>query len=102
MAVAESLRLFLKFEPQSFGQPPRTNAAIGCALVTADVSVCRKVVGSGVIGRWAPVRNWANLANAISQLYQDAPMGVRLAPAARRGAVEWFDDRIVRANTVEA
>lgn len=29
MAVAEPLRLFLNFEPQSFGQPPRTRKAGG-------------------------------------------------------------------------
>ncbi|MBW8312221.1 MAG: glycosyltransferase family 4 protein [Rhizobium sp.] len=75
-------------------------AASGCALVTTDVPGCREVVKDGVNGLRVPARDPVILGDALRRLSLDAPMRARLAAAARREAVERFDECIVLANTI--
>ncbi|PRH83569.1 glycosyltransferase family 4 protein [Arenimonas caeni] len=75
--------------------------ACGCALVTTEVPGCREVVTHGVTGLLVPARDSECLADAIRQLCRDVQMRIRLAAAARRDAVDRFDERIVLSNTLE-
>lgn len=77
-------------------------AASGCALVTTDVPGCREVVAHEVTGLLVPAHDPEPLANAIRRLALDVQLRNRLAAAARRQAIERFDERVILANTIEA
>lgn len=74
--------------------------ASGCVLVTTDVPGCREVVTDGVTGLRVPVSHSSLLADALRKLALDSQMRVRLAAAARREALEKFDERIVLSKTI--
>lgn len=74
--------------------------ASGCALVATDVPGCREVVRHEVDGLRVVVKDGAALADAIERLVLDAGLRERLAAAARKTAVERFDERIVIRETL--
>jgi lipopolysaccharide/colanic/teichoic acid biosynthesis glycosyltransferase/glycosyltransferase involved in cell wall biosynthesis len=76
-------------------------AAMGKPLVLTDVRGCREVARDGVEGLLVPVRDAAALARAIARLVDDRDLRARLGEAARRRALERFDEARV-ADTVAA
>jgi len=76
-------------------------AACGLPLVTADAPGCREVVAHEVDGLLVPVRDAAALARAIARLDDDPALAARLGAAAKRKALERFDERIVVRSTIE-
>lgn len=74
--------------------------ACGLALVTTDVPGCREVVTDGVDGLLVPVRDSQALASAIARLEDDPELAARLGAAARRKALEQFDERIIIEKTL--
>jgi glycosyltransferase involved in cell wall biosynthesis len=75
-------------------------AACGLPLVTTDVPGCREVVADGVDGLLVPAKNAAALARAIARIHDDPGLARRLGEAARRKALEHFDESIVIARTM--
>ena len=75
-------------------------AASGCALIATDVPGCREVVEHEVDGLRVPVRDGVALADAIARLQDDPALRIRLGEAARRKALERFDERIVVRDTL--
>ena len=76
-------------------------AACGCALVATDVPGCREVVEHGIDGLRVPVRDGVALADAIERVARDPDLRAKLGKAARRKAMERFDERIVIARTLD-
>lgn len=76
-------------------------AACGLPLITTDVPGCREVITDGVEGILIPARDGAALARAIARLGDDPALRQRQGEAARRRAVDEFDDRSVNARTVD-
>ena len=77
-------------------------AAMGKPLVLTDIRGCREVVRPGVEGLLVPPRSPSALADAISLLLHDPALRRRMGEAARRRAVERFDERRVTADVVDA
>jgi glycosyltransferase involved in cell wall biosynthesis len=75
-------------------------AACGLPLVATDVPGCREVVADGVDGLLVPPRSADALAQAIARLRDDSALAGRLGEAARRKALEHFDESIVIARTM--
>jgi len=84
------------------GLPKTLIEAAGCGLplITTDVPGCREVVSDGVDGLLCPVRQSAPLARAIARLQDDPALARRLGQAARRKAMDLFDEKIVIARTL--
>lgn len=77
-------------------------AASGLAIITTNLPGCREVVAEdGKDGLWVEPRNAVDLARAIARLDDDRELLVRLASVARSKAVEFFDERLVIARTLE-
>jgi glycosyltransferase involved in cell wall biosynthesis/ribosomal protein S18 acetylase RimI-like enzyme len=77
-------------------------AAMGLPLVLTDIRGCREVARHGVEGLLVPVRAPHALSSAISRLVGDPSLRARLGRAARRRAVERFDERRVEDTIVRA
>jgi glycosyltransferase involved in cell wall biosynthesis len=75
-------------------------AACSLPLVAADVPGCREVVSHEVDGLLVPARDVQALADAIARLHDDEELAARLGAAARRKALERFDERIVIERTM--
>jgi glycosyltransferase involved in cell wall biosynthesis len=75
-------------------------AACSLPLVAADVPGCREVVSHEVDGLLVPARDVQALADAIARLHDDEGLAARLGAAARRKALERFDERIVIERTM--
>lgn len=84
------------------GLPKGLIEAAACALplVTTDVPGCREVVIHEVDGLLVPVRDSDGLADAIARLQDDPALARRLGEAARRKALECFDEKIVLRDTL--
>lgn len=67
-------------------------AAMGKPLVLTDIRGCREVARHDVEGLLVPVRSPDELAAAISKTVADESLRRRLGEAARRRAVERFDE----------
>jgi len=76
-------------------------AACGLPLVTTDVPGCREVVEDGVDGLVVHVKDGPALAAAIARLQDDPALAQRLGAAARRKALDRFDERIVLRRTMD-
>lgn len=70
-------------------------AAMGCPLVLTDIRGCREVARHGVEGLLVPPRDPHGLSAAIIQLLRDSSLRAELGTAARRRALERFDERRV-------
>jgi glycosyltransferase involved in cell wall biosynthesis len=75
-------------------------AACALALVTTHAPGCREVVTDGVNGLRVPVRDATALAAALRRLADDPPLRARLGAAARKTALQEFDERIVIDQTL--
>jgi glycosyltransferase involved in cell wall biosynthesis len=84
------------------GLPKTLIEAAACAkpLITTDAPGCREVVTHEVDGLLVPVGDAKALAAAIARLQDDVDFARRLGKAARRKALEQFDERIVIAQTI--
>lgn len=67
-------------------------AAMGKPLVLTDIRGCREVVRHDVEGLLVPVRSEKELAEAIVAVLSDESLRHRLGEAARRRAIERFDE----------
>jgi glycosyltransferase involved in cell wall biosynthesis len=76
-------------------------AACGLPLVTTDVPGCREVVEDDLDGLVVQAKDAPALAAAIARLHDDPSLGARLGAAARRKALERFDERIVLRRTMD-
>ncbi len=65
--------------------------SIGCAIIASDTAPLREVIEDGVTGRMVDFFDSQALANAVSDLLDDAPARARLGAAARQRAVERYD-----------
>jgi len=74
-------------------------AAAGLPVVATDVPGCRDVVEQGVNGLLVPVRQVAGLRDAIRLLHERPDERARMGNAARRKAIDEFDESIVFAKT---
>jgi glycosyltransferase involved in cell wall biosynthesis len=70
-------------------------AAMGKALVLTDIRGCREVADDGKEALFVPPRDPQRLTAAILRLLLDPGLRVRLGRAARRKALERFDERRV-------
>lgn len=68
-------------------------AAMGVPSVLTNIRGCREVVVDGVTGILIPRADAARLAEALIDLLQDRAKAGRLAEAARRRALEHFDEK---------
>ena len=75
-------------------------AASGNALITTDTPGCRDVVVHEQCGLLVPVRQWRPLEAAISRLDDDRSLARRLGEAARRRALELFDEATIVRETL--
>jgi glycosyltransferase involved in cell wall biosynthesis len=76
-------------------------AACGRALITTDVPGCREVVHHEVDGLLVPARDPVALARAIARLQDDPVLTTTLGAAARRKALEKFDEKLVIRETMQ-
>jgi glycosyltransferase involved in cell wall biosynthesis/ribosomal protein S18 acetylase RimI-like enzyme len=76
-------------------------AAAGKALVLTDVRGCRDVARDGIEALLVPPRDAQRLTAAISRVVADADLRAALGAAARRRAVERFDEQRVFADVVK-
>jgi len=65
-------------------------AAVGRAMIAADVPGCREVVRDGITGLLVPPRDCTALADAMQRLGQDASLRNRLARAAHERALALY------------
>ncbi len=75
-------------------------AACGRPLIATDAPGCRDAVRDGVDGFLTPVGDGNALAEAIGRLQDDPGLAMRMGAAARRRAVEQFDEEIVLERTL--
>lgn len=75
-------------------------AACGKALITTDVPGCRDVVVHEHCGLLVPVREWRPLEAAIARLDDDRSLARGLGEAARRRALELFDEATIVRETL--
>jgi glycosyltransferase involved in cell wall biosynthesis len=67
-------------------------AAMGTAMVLSDIPGCREVASPEVEALFVPLRDATALADAITRLVRDQGLRTRLGSAARRRAIECFDE----------
>lgn len=76
-------------------------AACGRPIVTTDAPGCREIVRHGENGLLVPVRNAADLADAIEQLLGDPELRLRFGLCGREMAVAEFSEARVVQETLE-
>ena len=74
--------------------------AMGKPIVTTDVPGCRDVVTNDLNGLIVAPKDGRALAGAVEALLADSSLRARLSVAARRRAVDEFDEKIVTGNTL--
>lgn len=75
-------------------------ASCGLPLITTDVPGCREVVTHEVDGLLIPVKDSEALASALIRLQGDQDLSNRLGAAARKKALEKFDEFVVNRLTL--
>jgi glycosyltransferase involved in cell wall biosynthesis len=65
-------------------------AAVGRAMIAADVPGCREVVRDGITGLLVPPRDFASLADAMRRLGEDPALRGRLGRAAHERALALY------------
>jgi glycosyltransferase involved in cell wall biosynthesis len=78
---------------EGFPLTPMEASAMGVPVVATDIRGCRQVVEDGTTGVLVPVGDAAALAAAIERLATDPAQRHRLGAAARRKALDSFDQR---------
>ena len=84
------------------GLPKSLIEAAACALplITTDAPGCRDVVTHEADGLIVPIKDATALANAIERLHLNKDLAHRLGQAARRRAINEFDENIVIQKTL--
>ena len=84
------------------GLPKSLIEAAACALplITTDAPGCRDVVTHEADGLIVPIKDATALANAIERLHLNKDLARRLGQAARRRAINEFDENIVIQKTL--
>ncbi|HYG25778.1 MAG TPA: glycosyltransferase family 4 protein [Caulobacteraceae bacterium] len=84
------------------GLPKTLIEAAACArpIITTDAPGCRQVVSHGEDGLLVPVGDAGALRQAIERLADDPALALRFGAAARRKAMERFDEEIVLSRTL--
>ena len=84
------------------GLPKSLIEAAACALplITTDAPGCREVVTHEADGLIVPIKDATALANAIERLHLNKDLAHRLGQAARRRAINEFDENIVIQKTL--
>jgi len=80
---------------EGFPRAAMEAAAMGLPIVTTDIRGCRQVVADGDNGLLVPVGDAEALAAAIEELGSDTDRRQAMGAAARRRALERFDERRV-------
>ncbi len=75
--------------------------AMTLPVVTTDIRGCREEVVDGETGRIVPARDSAALAGALLELLRDEALRRQMGAAARRRAVQLYDERKVIAAQME-
>lgn len=83
------------------GVPRSLIEAAACALplVATDIPGCREVISDGLDGLLIPTNDPFALAAAIKRIHDNPVWGRALGEAARKKALQDFDERIVILNT---
>jgi glycosyltransferase involved in cell wall biosynthesis/ribosomal protein S18 acetylase RimI-like enzyme len=76
-------------------------AATGIPVVLTDIRGCREVIDDGEQGLLVPVRDPRRLAEAIIRLVDDPAERGRMGEAARRRAIERFDETRVARSVID-
>ncbi len=76
-------------------------SAMGRPIVATDIRGCREVIIDGQTGRLVPARDPRALARAIGGLLSDPAASSALGAAARKRALERFDENAVVERTVQ-
>ena len=82
-----------RLPPGGLPAHPMEASAMGVPVVATDIRGCRQVVDDGVTGVLVPVGDAGALAAAIERLATDPAERHRLGGAARRKALDSFDQR---------
>jgi glycosyltransferase involved in cell wall biosynthesis len=78
---------------EGFPRAPMEASAMGVPTVATDIRGCRQAVDHGTTGLLVPARDPEALTTAIARLAADPAMRRRLGQAARRKALEDFDQQ---------
>jgi glycosyltransferase involved in cell wall biosynthesis len=78
---------------EGFPRAPMEASAMGVPTVATDIRGCRQAVDHGTTGLLVPARDPEALATAIARLATDPAMRRRLGKAARRKALDAFDQQ---------
>jgi glycosyltransferase involved in cell wall biosynthesis len=87
---------------EGFPRSAMEAAAMGLPAIGTDIRGNRQVIDDGVTGILVPVRDPVALATAIRRLAADGPTRRLMATAARRRAIDEFDQRDVIDRTLAA
>lgn len=85
---------------EGFPRSAMEASAMGLPVVATDIRGCRQVVADGRSGVLFPVDDVDALVTALTALVDDGERRARMGEAARRRALEHFDQRDVIASTL--
>ncbi len=86
---------------EGFPRSAMEASAMAVPIVATDIRGCRQVVNDGITGLLVPARQTETLAKAMVTLVGDSDRRKRMATAARRKALEEFDQRQIVSTTLE-
>jgi glycosyltransferase involved in cell wall biosynthesis len=86
---------------EGFSRSAMEAAATGLPSVLTDIRGCREIGADEVQLLHVPARDTEALVAAVGRLVEDAELRVKLGSAARRRALEAFDQRRVAARSLE-
>lgn len=100
-AVYSALDVFvLASYREGFSRASMEAAACGLPMVLTDIRGCREVGADGEHLLLVPPRNGPALGGRIDRLLDDAGLRASLGSAARRRALEYFDQRQIAATSL--
>lgn len=94
--------LVLPSHREGVPRAPMEAAAMGRPTVATNIRGCRQVVVDEETGYLVPVRDPEALARAVIRILRDGVLAQRMGEAARRYALQHFDERQVIARMLEA
>jgi len=94
--------LVLPSHREGFPRAPMEASSMARPVVATDIRGCRQVVEHGETGLLVPLGDVDALADAIARVLEDPAGARRMGEAARRRALEHFDERAVIRRTLDA
>jgi len=95
-AVYAAMDIFvLASHREGFPRAAMEAAAMGLPIVATDIRGCREIVRHEESGLLVPVRDPPAIASAVRRLADDADLRRTMGAAARRRALDRFDERVV-------